>query len=113
MYAETEVIQVICLQCQAPDLYHDMTAQLPNAGHPVAPQARVPMQGPVVLVPYGPNSQWPAAACQSSSYILTIPPAFMPNDYLPVTLVVVIILNSTSMAISLPAECSILVICCR
>ena len=45
--------------------------------------------------------------------IHTIPPEFMPNDYLPVTLVVVIIcsiLNITSMGMSLPALlCSILV----
>ena len=76
-----------------PDLYHDTTGQPPNA---VAPQ---PGTGPVAVVPY------PTVSGQQSQVIHTIPPAFMHNNYLSVTPVVVIIcyiLNTTSMAISLP-----------
>ena len=93
MCTKTEIIQVICLQ-SPPDLYHDTTVQPPNA---VAPQ---PGTGPVAVVPY------PTVSGQQSQVIHTIPPAFfMHNDYLSVTLAVVIIrsiLNIISMAISLP-----------
>ena len=102
MYAETEVIQAICLQCQAPDLYHDMTAQLPNAGHPMAPQGA--HAGSCCIGPIQAQQSVASSRMSVIIIILTIPPVFMPNDYLPVTLVVVIILNSTSMAISLPAD---------
>ena len=71
-------------------LYCNAAVQPPNA---VAPQ---PGTGPVV--PY------PTVSGQQSHVIHTIPPEFMPNNYLSVTLVVVIIcsiLDITSMMISL------------
>ena len=87
------------------NLYCDAAVQPPNA---VAPQ---PGTGPVAVVPYHAT-----VSGQQQHIVHTIPPEFMPNDYLPVTLVVVIIcsiLTYTSMAISLPALlCSILVIFC-
>ena len=73
-----------------PDLYCNAAVQSPNA---VVPQ---PGTGPVAV----PNSQWPAV----THVIHTIPPEFMPNNYLSVTLAVVIIcsiLDITSMMISL------------
>ena len=85
-----------------PDLYCDAADQPPNA---VAPQ---PGTGPVAVVPYHAT-----VSGQQQHIVHTIPPEFMPNDYLPVTLVVVIIcsiLNITSMGMSLPALiCSIFV----
>ena len=75
-----------------PDLYCNAAVQPPNA---VAPQ---PGTGPVTVVPY------PTVSGQQQHIIHTIPPEFMPNDYLSVTLAVVIIcsiLNITSMMISL------------